>query len=410
MKKATKLLALFLALALVMQMLPVSVIADQAAAVGDTAESPHADDVSSAASAEERQDPVVLGEVTDRRGEREKHFRMNDGSFVAVDYGAPVHFTSDGGSTWADIDNTLTPSRDDAGLYTARNGESVRGFASELRDGRLMTVSDGAYSLRMYLAGSDDSAGTRAYNSASAAEISYPDAKTRGNEELSFAEQITPSKLRADVLYRNVCDGVDLQYELYSRDVKETILINRTRDSYAFSFRLETDGLTPELTQDGSVELRNAGGETVYLIPAPYMTDAAGAFSDAVSYALEKLASGSWELTVTADDTWINAESRALPVSIDPTVILYPYSGNNSILTSYVNSDRPTTASYCNAYYLRSGYCTNTPYDPDCTGYTVGLIYFKTLPKVPDNCIVTDAQLGLKARHICSITITTTGY
>ena len=385
-----RILSFVLVLALLVQILPLSVFAEDDA--GDT---PPAESIETEAGDLGEPGKVVLGEVTDRRGEREKHFRMNDGSFVAVDYGAPVHFTSDGGSTWEDIDNTLTQSRDDAGLYTARNGESVRGFASELRDGRVMTVSDGAYSLRMYLAGSDDSAGTRAYNSASAAEISYPDAKTRGNEALSFAEQITPSKLRADVLYRNVCDGVDLQYELYSRDVKETILINRTRDSYAFSFRLETDGLTPELTQDGSVELRNAGGETVYLIPAPYMTDAAGAFSDAVSYALEKLASGSWALTVTADETWINAEARAFPVSIDPTVILYPYSGNNSILTSYVNSDRPTTASYCNAYYLRSGYCTNTPYDPDCTGYTVGLIYFKTLPKVPDNCIVTDAQLGL---------------
>ena len=38
--------------------------------------------------------------MTDRRGESEKHFRMNDGSFTAVDYGAPVHFTEDDGETW----------------------------------------------------------------------------------------------------------------------------------------------------------------------------------------------------------------------------------------------------------------------------------------------------------------------
>ena len=48
----------------------------------------------------------VIGEVTEQRDEREKHFRMADGSFLAVDYGVPVHYALDE-KTWADIDNTL---------------------------------------------------------------------------------------------------------------------------------------------------------------------------------------------------------------------------------------------------------------------------------------------------------------
>ena len=31
----------------------------------------------------------VLGEVTENREEEEKHFRMEDGSFVGVNYGVP---------------------------------------------------------------------------------------------------------------------------------------------------------------------------------------------------------------------------------------------------------------------------------------------------------------------------------
>ena len=147
--------------------------------------------------------------------------------------------------------------------------------------------------------------------------------------------------------------------------------------------------------EDGSIELQDADGEAIYLIPAPDMTDAAEGFSSAVSYDLEKTADGIWRLTITADAKWINAEERVFPVAIDPTVILYPSSDDDSILTSYVNSGRPTSASFNNTVYLRSGYYTNTEYDSDCTGHTVGLIYFKTLPKVPDNCAITDAQLGL---------------
>lgn len=385
MKK--RIISFLLVLGLLIQILPTSVFAE-----GDTSDMPPTESIEMDI---EDSGKVVLGELTDRRGENEKHFRMNDGSFVAVDYGAPVHYTSDGGKTWNDIDNTLELSRSDGKLYVAENGDSIRCFAANTNSGLLFSLSDGAYGLRMGLAESSDNADGGTRSSLSEAEISYPDEKDRSSDDAAISKQVTPAKLRTNVRYSNVYSGVDFLYELNSYNVKESILVNERRDSYSFSFYMEMDGLTPELKEDGSIELTDETGEVVYLIPAPFMIDARGAESGAVSYAITKGENNSWSLTVTADADWMNSEERAYPITIDPTVILYPYSGSDNILTSYVNSDRPTTASYCNAYYLRSGYCTNTPYDPDCTGYTVGLIYFKTLPKVPDNCIVTDAQLGL---------------
>ena len=379
MKKRT--IAIILVLALLVQFLPADVLATEL-----VADVPSLD--TSEVSASEKS---VLGELPERRSVSEKHFRLNDGSYVAVDYGAPIHFSADGGETWKDIDNTLTRSRDDEMLYTAQNGESVRSFSADLREGRLFAASDGRFGIQM---GLSEDEGMR-FNSASVVEIRYPDRKNRENGELSFDEQITPSKLRTEVLYRDALEGVDLSYELYGYDVKETILVNKPRDSYSFSFDLALDRLVPRQMEDGSIELQDADGEAIYLIPAPDMTDAAEGFSSAVSYDLEKTADGIWRLTITADAKWINAEERVFPVAIDPTVILYPSSDDDSILTSYVNSGRPTSASFNNTVYLRSGYYTNTEYDSDCTGHTVGLIYFKTLPKVPDNCAITDAQLGL---------------
>ena len=342
------------------------------------------------------QEMVVLGEMTSQRAESEKHFHLNNGNFAAIDYGAPVHYTADGGETWNDIDNTLVLSRDDAELYIAENGDSIRGFASNLRDGRLVTVANGDYSIQMGLASDADNADCEMRNTSSSAEISYPDAKNRGNEELSFAEQVTPAKLRADVLYRNVYDGVDLSYELYSHDIKETILINRPRDNYSFSFKLNTEGLSPELMEDGSIELRNAEGKVIYLIPAPFMFDDTGTESTAVSYSLTKDASDSWTLTILADKDWINDEARVFPVSIDPTIYFAGNSSNEQIFSGYINDNSPNTHPADSANYIRCGNYVN---NGSTAGHSIGLIYVNKLPSIPEHCVVTTSMAG---RHLCN--------
>ena len=51
------------------------------------------------------------------------------------------------------------------------------------------------------------------------------------------------------------------------------------------------------------------------------MFDAAGEFSDAVSYTLVPNGKNSYAFTVTADAGWINAPDRVFPVTVDPTVM-----------------------------------------------------------------------------------------
>lgn len=122
------------------------------------------------------------------------------------------------------------------------------------------------------------------------AQISYPDRKEAaptgfaglvasvqnlfrgeaGEEEASLSQQITPTRLRTQVVYEEVYPGVDFQYELYSYHIKETILVKEPLSSgYAFSFRLKLQRLTPELLEDGSVALNKETGERVYWIPGP---------------------------------------------------------------------------------------------------------------------------------------------
>lgn len=76
------------------------------AAGAKSADAPNAADASDASSAGEDA-PYVLAEETALRGEAEKHFRLSDGTYLAVQYARPVHLqTADG--QWADLDNELT--------------------------------------------------------------------------------------------------------------------------------------------------------------------------------------------------------------------------------------------------------------------------------------------------------------
>ena len=155
-------------------------------------------------------------------------------------------------------------------------------------------------------------------------------------------DPFVPEKLSSSLLYPDVYDGVDLAYTLYGETIKETILVNKAQASYLFSFVLQTGDLTAEMQEDGSVLLLDEAGSPVYAIPAPYMLDAGGTYSDAVRYTLEELDRGSYRLLVDADAAWIEEEAQ-FPVAIDPTIVKISQSG--SLSWAYVFSGRPTPAS-----------------------------------------------------------------
>ena len=138
----SKLLSLFLILALLVQMMPVVSYA-------------YNDDLTSASgTAPEGAVVTVLGEVDELREENIKHFRLSDGTFVAVDYGMSVHYEDDDGS-WQDIDNTISQ---DAATQTfnLERDDAIVSFASSLTNGKVLTTSKGDASITMTLLDSDE--------------------------------------------------------------------------------------------------------------------------------------------------------------------------------------------------------------------------------------------------------------
>ena len=210
------------------------------------------------------------------------------------------------------------------------------------------------------------------------------------NNELSTAEEktslfdaIDPVKSRSSVVYENIFPNADLEYILIGNDVKENIIVKSKMESYVLPFMMELGGnmaMAPQ--EDGSI-LVLKGEEPIYSIAAPIMYDANGEASDLVSYEPIEVKPGVYLLVTEADAEWINADGRAFPVTIDPSMNWYNQSSNMKVTYIEKNSagsDRQSSS----VVYVGKNSGGNT--------YRT-LFKLVNLPTLPDNSTVSSAYL-----------------
>ena len=245
-------------------------------------------------------------EVTELREANVKHFALEDGTYTAVMYGSAVH-TQDAEGNWQDIDNRLAASGSEFSTSNARIKFAKKITGNET----LFTLHDGNRKITMSL--------NNAVKKTTGAVTNY--VTEFDSEATQLQKLMTLDNLSSEILYADILDGVDLQYVVESLNVKENIIVKERKDSYQYTFSIALNNLEAEMAEDGSVRIYDPSTrETVYNIPAGFMYDANGEYSTVVSYTLANSSNGKYSLAVTADATWINAEERAFPVVIDPTI------------------------------------------------------------------------------------------
>ena len=99
----TKIVATFMAILLVVQIIPASLINVSAETLlGEAEIESYSNSVSQI-----EEEPIILGEDIELRNSSNiKHFMMSDGTTKAIVYNEDVHYMDDEG-LWQDIDNTL---------------------------------------------------------------------------------------------------------------------------------------------------------------------------------------------------------------------------------------------------------------------------------------------------------------
>ncbi|MCI5552530.1 MAG: DNRLRE domain-containing protein [Tenericutes bacterium] len=224
-------------------------------------------------------------EILDKRKEREKHFLKENGDIVAHVYDEDIHFLKDG--KFEEIDNTLI---DDDEYYTNKeNAYKVWFNKNSKTDIMQMKINDHYINIRL----------------------------KDGNDTDIIKNDIS-SKLSSSVSYNEILNNINFDYKVLSNKVKECIVLkDRDADIDKLEFIIDTD-LELLINTDKTISALKDNNE-IFKIDAPYMIDSNNNISNDISYELFKIEKG-YILKFKINKAWLDADTTAYPVVIDPTI------------------------------------------------------------------------------------------
>ena len=252
---------------------------------------------------------VRVGEILDLRENNRKVFRMSDGTEQAVFYPETVHVFNDDTKTFDDVDNTIVEAEDGRHFVSGKN-HFIAKFSKEEENDELFSIESGMH------------------------RVTVSAKKNKKHKNHGVKPHIHKKNMegfeRTDMLvFEGVHDGADYEYSVTGNGVKENIVVKEKADVYRYPFVLHMENVTAKFDESNNrvAFISNENGEEVFFIPAPFMTDANGIISTAVTYELKNAANGDAILTVTPDSEWMNVKYRSFPVVIDPQIQLSSSSG-----------------------------------------------------------------------------------
>ncbi len=239
-----------------------------------------------------------LYEDKGRRGLNAKHYVGNDGTLTAVYSNRAVHYVDEETKELKEIDNSLSDV--DGVMETKANTFKTR-FKKRSADGEIFEMTKGKCRV-----------GLKSH-----------DLAKRCNCELDNCTCKETNETSSELLFENASDNTDLQYIVDSDRVKENIIVKEKDEKYEYNFGINIENLDVGISDDGkTLELKDKeSGEVKFYIPAPFMKDANGVYSNLVCYEIAEQSGDALSLKVIADAEWMNAEERAFPVIIDPQVV-----------------------------------------------------------------------------------------
>ena len=364
----TKLVTFVLALLIAFYAVPSIVYSETIDALSSVGENSEAEEngSSSDGSSGSQAAKIPVFEVEELREESVKHFRLSDGSYVAAQYPSAVHRLDPDGK-WQDIDNTLKASGSEFATSDARVKFAKKITGNEL----LFTLHENNTKISFSLDGA------KKKTVGAVKEISSEST----SDETELGKLMNLKSLSSCIIYEDILDGVDIEYILSSNDIKENIIVKTKKDSYVYTFTLKLNNLSAELSDEGCILILNSSAETAYTIPAPVIYDANGNYADSGvgEYSLSDNGNGSYTLTVTADPEWMNAETTAFPVTVDPPI----YSSASNVTDVSISMYEPDL---------------NTSSDTALYVEYARRIHWKlnTLPTLPTSAYITNATISMK--------------
>jgi len=252
-------------------------------------------------------------------------FKNADGSETKEVSATPLNVQHSDGS-WGPVQTSVSADSSTGGFKVPNNPLNPA-FAHATGAGEGFTVNSHSHPVSISLVGAAAAVGARP----SKALVAGGDAS---------------SELR----YAGVLPGQDLQYQVTSSEVKETVVLAAVPDASqsSWTWRVHAPGLTLEQDAQGNEQLVDAHGVVQYNLPVPAMWDSSGVAGvsepDIVNIptTYTRDAPGDWLVTMTPDRSWLTDPARVYPVSIDPSIgegatNINAYESNGTHLTNVTN-------------------------------------------------------------------------
>ncbi len=243
-------------------------------------------------------------ELSNLRQENRRVFEMSDKTVQAVFSPSPIYAFDKESGTYRDTVNTLEKEED--GLHFVCDQKSfLARFNNTGKGEELFSIEEGIHKVTVF---------------------ARENLRSRLTKRLPlFRREEQAKKQLADFLtFPDMEEDTDYEYSVSGSGVKECILVKKPKLLYRYSFVLQCENVTAQMEEDQSIVfLDHESGRKVFLIPAPFMEDAAGVSSNAVHYEMRALRDGMVGLTLSADSDFLNDKDRVFPVTIDPQINLY---------------------------------------------------------------------------------------
>ena len=401
-------------------------------------------DNETSAEEEETKPAEILAEVEEDRDQYTKHFRMDDGSFMAVQYEYPVHFQNKDGE-WVDYDNTMkevpvenvTEAGTDSVETTAAQTEAVTASGTtpaETNDSAVPQNKAASQDETEAASIGETEAETDAAEPASLdaeENVEYENKKSdldirlakkakkgnmvkikgdgyqvswgfpgvsksqveliENNEQLTGNDRFLARKnLVQEALYKDAFPNVDLQYFVTPAGIKENMILKNKDAQTEFEIAYKINGLTAEKKNDFTIVLKNKDGEAVYEIYAPFMTDSKGEKSTQLQMVIKEQKNHKLTVVLSADEAWLDDAKREYPVTLDP--VFEKGEEWQTVDCAYVDSSKPTESF---GYGSATGYTGTVNVGTFGSGKYRTFIRMKNLPQLNKGDIVVASYLNM---------------
>ncbi len=244
--------------------------------------------------------PKKLKELEEKRTADTKTFINDDGSKTLEKSTADViHYQE--GNVWKEVDNTLEKLSNSNIWQNKANSWKVQ-FDSLGRTG--ISIFDGKNTTKLV---------------PNVLNKPEPIVTEEGGKQL--------------VTYPDVWPGVNLEYEVHGKEIKENIVLKNASAASSFNFELNGATINPVKDKKGWFELKGVLGDT-FVIPAPTVAtlkEGVIVGDPIVTQTGTNTSSSSAKLTVTLDREWLKKQPKdVFPITIDPSF-------TNGIGNDYIN-------------------------------------------------------------------------